>query len=203
MKSNEPSIILIELFVLFTQITSELADEALADLNVSSLRTCPVEHIPSSFGITTTVPGCNGHASFKLTYSGDTMPCDTLVELGRNSTLLIHEATFENNLSERARKVKHSTIAQAVEQSAKMNAKYTILTHLSQRYKILPWIDGDLDANTGIAFDNMELIEEDLGKLSALHPRIETMLPQHFKNNEERAALNKSRQMYRAQEFDV
>lgn len=153
----------------------------LAYLNLSSLQTCLVDHIESSFGISATIPTCTGNAPFKLTYSGDTNPCDSLVELGRNSTLLIHEATFENMLLEHAQRKKHSTIAQAIEQSEKMNAKYTILTHFSQRYTILPWIDGDLNENVGIAFDYMEVIEEDLCKLSALYPRMKIMFANHIK----------------------
>lgn len=185
---------------MFIQLTPFFVDDILARLDVSSLRTCAVDHIKSSFGISATIPGCNGNAPFKLTYSGDTMPCDSLVKLGQNSTLLIHEATFENALLERAQRTNHSTIAQAIEQSAKMNAKYTILTHFSQRYVCLPWIEGDLNTNVGIAFDNMEIVEDDLSKLSALHGPMKTMFANHLKNVEENATRNKVRQMYKDQE---
>lgn len=175
------------------------ANHLLAHLDLGSLQTCAVDHITSSFGISITASGCNGNAPFKLTYSGDTVPCDSLVQLGQNSTLLIHEATFENTLLDRAQQTKHCTISQAIEQSVKMNAKYTVLTHFSQRYPILPWIDGDLAANIGIAFDNMELVEEDLSKLSALHPRMKTMFANHFKQVERMAAIHKERQIYQNQ----
>lgn len=175
-------------------MATDLADDLLAHLNVSSLRTCSVDHIESSFGISTTISGCTtGHAPFKLTYSGDTVPCDSLVELGQNSTMLIHEATFENLLLANAQNTKHSTIAQAIEQSAKMNAKYTILTHFSQRYILLPWIDGELGANVGIAFDNMELVEEDLSKLSDFYPRMKVIFDSYFKLTEKGATRNMAR----------
>lgn len=192
-------IIIIMVCILFTQLNVDLADDMLAHLNVSSLRTCAVDHIASSFGISATISGCTGNAPFKLTYSGDTVPCDSLVELGQNSTLLIHEATFENMLLERAQETKHSTVAQAIEQGTKMNAKYTILTHFSQRYTILPWIDGILGANVGIAFDNMELVEADLCKLSALHPRMKVMFANHLKHIEKMAARNEARQAHKDQ----
>lgn len=149
--------------------------------------------------MSTTIPERSENAPFKLTYSGDTMPCDSLVKLGLNSTLLIHEATFENALLERAQNSKHSTIAQAIGQGVKMNAKYTILTHFSQRYAILPWIDDDLGANIGIASDNMEVIEQDLSELSAFRPRMEMIFSDHFRNIEKRAQHNKSRHMYQEQ----
>ena len=38
----------------------------------------------------------------KVTYSGDTIPCEALIELGKNSDVLIHEATFSQELSETA-----------------------------------------------------------------------------------------------------
>lgn len=66
---------------------------------------------------------------------------------------------------------RHSTVSQAIEQGRAMNAKYTILTHFSQRYKI-PWIDGELNDSVGIAFDNMEIIESDLCKLSGFYPKL-------------------------------
>jgi ribonuclease Z len=93
----------------------------------------------------------------KITYSGDTMPCDELITLGQDSTVLIHEATMEDELIEEAAFKMHSTISQAIEQGAKMNAQFTLLTHFSQRYAKLPRLNEDLNKNIGIAFDNMEV----------------------------------------------
>lgn len=107
--------------------------------------------------------------SFKLTFSGDTKLSDDLVELGRNSNLLIHEATFANEYADLATETSHSTVAQAIEHSQKMNAAYTVLTHLHQRFNQFPDIDTKRYPNIGIAFDNMELIESDLPNLSALY----------------------------------
>ena len=51
----------------------------------------------------------------KYSYSGDTLPCENLVEGGKNATLLIHEATMEDGLEEMAHAKGHSTIGQAID----------------------------------------------------------------------------------------
>lgn len=124
---------------------------------------------------------------FKLTYSGDTKPCDQLVQLGMNSTLLIHEATMEDELIEDALTKMHSTVSQAIEQSKKMNAKYTILTHFSQRYAKIPRIEQHLVDNVGIAFDNMEVISSDLVFLNILYPAMKKMFPEHWDEMEQKS----------------
>ncbi|MFW9973109.1 MAG: MBL fold metallo-hydrolase, partial [Candidatus Odinarchaeota archaeon] len=43
----------------------------------------------------------------KITYTGDLKPCDALIELGRDSDILIHEATFAKSLAEIAEEKKH------------------------------------------------------------------------------------------------
>ena len=44
-----------------------------------------------------------------------------------------------------------------------MNAKFTLLTHFSQRYAKLPIIDETSSSNVGIAFDNMRVNETNYG----------------------------------------
>lgn len=81
------------------------------------------------------------------------------IYLGKNSNLLIHEATMEDQLVFEARRKMHSTMSQAINIGKKMNAKFTILTHFSQRYAKIPYMpNDDLPSNVGIAFDNMEVI---------------------------------------------
>jgi len=71
----------------------------------------------------------------KVTYSGDTAPCKSLIELGKNSDVIIHEATFSKELSEVAKEKKHSTATDAAIDAKKMGAKQLILTHISTRYQ--------------------------------------------------------------------
>jgi ribonuclease Z len=71
----------------------------------------------------------------KITYSGDLSPTKSLIELGKNSDILIHEATFAENLAEVAKEKKHSTSIDAAMDAKEMNAKQLILTHISTRYQ--------------------------------------------------------------------
>ena len=71
----------------------------------------------------------------KVTYSGDTVPCENLIELGKNSDILIHESTFSKELSDIALEKKHSTSVDAAIDAKKMGAKQLILTHISSRYQ--------------------------------------------------------------------
>jgi len=70
----------------------------------------------------------------KVVYSGDTRPSEGLAELAEGADLLIHEATFDEILVERAVEDGHSTARQAAEVASKARAKRLILTHISSRY---------------------------------------------------------------------
>ncbi|MFX0001961.1 MAG: ribonuclease Z [Candidatus Hodarchaeota archaeon] len=71
----------------------------------------------------------------KITYTGDLKPCESLINLGRESDILIHEATYANALADIAEEKKHSTSVDAANDAKKMNAKQLILTHISARYQ--------------------------------------------------------------------
>lgn len=161
-----------------------LSKEKAARLGLCSLRTCVVVHCPNAFGVTMTI---NQDQPFKLTYSGDTKPCDTLTELGLNSTLLIHEATMEDELIDDALAKMHSTVSQAIEQGHKMNAKYILLTHFSQRYAKIPRIEKHLTDNVGISFDNMEVVLSDLNDLNMLYPAMKKIFPDHWDEMEQKS----------------
>lgn len=140
-------------------------------LGVQTLQTCRVPHFNRSYAVSLT---CGKQQQpFKVTFSGDTAPCDNLISLGQNSNLLIHEATYPDECIDQAAKNRHCTVAQAIKQSQQMNAKYTILTHFSKRYEY-PRIDRLKYRNIGIAFDFMELTENDLPRLHAIN--------QHYSN---------------------
>jgi len=71
----------------------------------------------------------------KIVYTGDTRPVKNLAEFAGNADLLIHDATFDDELWERAREDGHSTPSQAAETAKKAGAKRLVLTHISARYK--------------------------------------------------------------------
>lgn len=58
---------------------SELSAAALAALGALRVRTCRVAHCPNAFGLALHLLGG------KITYSGDTLPCDDLVKLGEGA----------------------------------------------------------------------------------------------------------------------
>ena len=70
----------------------------------------------------------------KIVYSGDTKPFKGFVQFALDADLLIHEATFDDELGEKALEDGHSTPGQAALQAKKAKAKLLVLTHLSARY---------------------------------------------------------------------
>jgi len=71
----------------------------------------------------------------KIVYSGDTRPTRELVRLAENADLLIHDATFDDQLKDRALEDGHSTPSQAAETAKEAGVKRLILTHISARYE--------------------------------------------------------------------
>jgi len=71
----------------------------------------------------------------KIVFSGDTRPTRELVKFAEKADLLIHDATFDDQLKERAGEDGHSTPSQAAETAKKAGVKRLILTHVSARYE--------------------------------------------------------------------
>ena len=67
-------------------------------------------------------------------YSGDTRPFKEFVKFASGADLLIHEATFDDALVEKAELDGHSTPSQAALQAKKARVKKLVLTHVSARY---------------------------------------------------------------------
>ncbi|HEY5327412.1 MAG TPA: ribonuclease Z [Mucilaginibacter sp.] len=70
-------------------------------------------------------------------YCSDTLYNERYFEQINNATLLYHEATFLNNMLERANGTRHTTALQAGEAALKTNAKKLLIGHFSARYKTL------------------------------------------------------------------
>jgi len=70
----------------------------------------------------------------KIVYTGDTRPFKGFVKFAASADLLIHDATLDEELSERAEEDGHSTPNQAAINAKKARAKRLILTHISARY---------------------------------------------------------------------
>jgi len=68
-------------------------------------------------------------------YSGDTRPCQRLLEAATGATVLYHDATFSESDSERAKSTYHSTALEAGRLARQAKVNTLILGHMSLRYK--------------------------------------------------------------------
>jgi ribonuclease Z len=138
-------------------------------VGLSSIQACPVEHCHGALAVAFTLP--NG---FKVAYSGDCRPSQRFAKIGEGATLLIHEATFDDELQSDAYAKKHSTTAEALAIGKKMKARRILLTHFSQRYQKIPVMDshGGKDQVAIVAFDYMRVKVGDFAKLEAFKPAL-------------------------------
>ncbi|KAH9844544.1 tRNase Z endonuclease [Teratosphaeria destructans] len=102
-------------------------------LNLADIRAVAVKHCLGARAVSVTFP-----SGFKASYSGDCRPCQAFSEIGQGSTVVIHEATFDDELRGDAEAKHHSTTSEALRVAQAMGAKTCILTHFSQRYQKLP-----------------------------------------------------------------
>ncbi|KAG7381661.1 Zinc phosphodiesterase ELAC protein 2 [Phytophthora pseudosyringae] len=98
-------------------------------LSISQLECVPVKHAHQSYAAVVTF--VNGA---KMAFSGDCRPSEKLGEKAKGAFLLVHEATFEDELAKEAKDKAHCTMAEAIEVGRQANARHLLLTHFSQRY---------------------------------------------------------------------
>ncbi|KUJ12700.1 tRNA processing endoribonuclease-like protein Trz1 [Mollisia scopiformis] len=146
-----------------------LSAEDTEKYGLTSIAACGVEHCFGALAVAFTFP--NG---FKVAYSGDCRPSHKFVKIGRDATLLIHEATFDDELQGDAMAKKHSTTSEALDVGRRMGARRILLTHFSQRYQKIPIMDshGGKDQVAIVAFDYMRCKIEDFVKLEAFKPAL-------------------------------
>ena len=102
-------------------------------------------------------PPRKGH---KITYSGDTMPCEEIINFAKDSTILIHESTYKAEDKDKADLHAHSTSVDAANIALNSNSKELILTHISTRYTEVDDLlkeAQEIFKNTKIAKDLMKL----------------------------------------------
>jgi ribonuclease Z len=85
----------------------------------------------------------------KVVLSGDTAPSERTKAIAHGADLLVHEATFVDEDSERAAETLHSTALAAAQLAAAAEVKMLALTHVSPRYS-----GGELRDEARIAFEN-------------------------------------------------
>lgn len=74
----------------------------------------------------------------KISFVFDTSYNKNIISFVKNSNLLVSEATFSQEDTEKARDHRHLTSTQAAEIAKKSNSEKLIITHLSQRYSKNP-----------------------------------------------------------------
>jgi ribonuclease Z len=95
----------------------------------------------------------------KIVYTGDTKPCDAVVEMARGCDVLIHDSTTALDLEEKANIYGHSSSRQAAEAAKKAGAAALFLTHISPRYDDTVQLEADAKAifeNSLVAMDFLE-----------------------------------------------
>ncbi len=71
----------------------------------------------------------------KIVYSGDTAPTPEMVDFARDADILIHEATADESLKEKANHYGHSTAKQAAQIAKDAGVRKLVLVHISPRYR--------------------------------------------------------------------
>ncbi|XP_035207675.1 zinc phosphodiesterase ELAC protein 2-like [Stegodyphus dumicola] len=158
------------------------AEELVASKNFENitLATVLVDHCPDAYGLIMT----HKTSKWKLVYSGDTMPCERLIAAGDGCSLLIHEATMEDELADEAVMKKHSTTSQAIQVGEMMKSKYTLLTHFSQRYAKVPVFSEKFHSYIGCAFDNMRVTPNELYILPLLIPALKCLFAEDIEEQQ-------------------
>ncbi|KAM7069555.1 zinc phosphodiesterase ELAC protein 2 isoform 2-T2 [Molossus nigricans] len=167
------------------EVSSPTVEKLISSLlricDLEEFQTCLVRHCKHAFGCALV------HTSgWKLVYSGDTMPCEALVQMGRDATLLIHEATLEDGLEEEAVEKTHSTTSQAIGVGTRMNAELIMLNHFSQRYAKIPLFSPDFNEKVGIAFDHMKICFRDFPTVPKLTAPLKALFAGDIEEMEER-----------------
>ena len=160
------------------------------------------QHLKETTGLTeiSTIPvkhramHCYGivlrHASgWSISYSGDTVPCKAMSEASKGVSVMIHEATIEDDQPAMAAAKGHSTFGQAVDVARTAGAENCLLTHFSQRYPKVARLgedagQGSSKTTVALSFDLMRVSIAELWKVERYRPAIEML----YEADEEAAA---------------
>lgn len=123
--SKEAEGILKEIMALYSTPTSILKFE-IAYVRPDELHIdhCKTDHKPLNYAYRLEVRGK------AVTCTGDTRPCDQVVELARDSDLLVHDCTYLSANEELGIIAKHSTPRQAMDDAKRARVSRLVLNHL-------------------------------------------------------------------------
>ena len=124
-----------------------------------------VFHCDESFGCFIENAYCeeDNENYFKISFSGDTRPINNFFNYTMNSSLLIHEGTFDDEMINDAKDKMHSTIKEAIELGKQNGSKHITLTHFSPRYiKTYPFMERFETEGVLLAHDYLTFYLSDL-----------------------------------------
>lgn len=131
---------------------------------LSRFEAIPVEHCRDASALVISFS-----TGWSLSYSGDCRPSINFAHAATGCTVMIHEATFDNNLDDHAVRKRHCTTAEALQVASDANVEHIILTHFSQRYPKainLNSVETRAKNKPIIAFDGMRVRWSNLSALS-------------------------------------
>jgi len=97
----------------------------------------------------------------KIVFSGDTAYSRNVVDAAKGADLLFHEATFMEDMREKAGEDRHSTVGDAAKVAKEAGVKKLILYHIGNRYKDMAAFEAEGKAvfpNLEAAKDRMEIL---------------------------------------------
>lgn len=111
-------------------------------LQITQLQCVPVKHAHLSYAAVITFQD-----SMKIAFSGDCRPSEEFAQAAHGTFLMIHEATFEDDLKQEAKQKAHSTTSEAIRIGQAAGAQHVVLTHFSQRYPKMPVLETATDSD--------------------------------------------------------
>ena len=70
----------------------------------------------------------------KIVYTGDTRPCEAVLEASMDADLLIHDGSFADEMADWAEESMHSTAGEVAALAKEAGVRKLVLTHISSRY---------------------------------------------------------------------
>lgn len=124
---------------------------------------CFLEECPKSSNHPLESKTTTAFKPWKISYSGDTRPCNNFSNFAYDSTVFIHEATFDDELQKDAQEKMHSTFEEAICIGEKNKSWRVVLTHFSPRYaKYVNWNSSFYDRKILMTHDFLSVNVSDL-----------------------------------------
>ncbi|ORX39176.1 hypothetical protein BD324DRAFT_618739 [Kockovaella imperatae] len=167
---------ILEANALSTILSQHSAALMMKDLGFVGFRSPKMRHRGWAWGLV-----LEHESGWKISYSGDTMPCHDFITSAYGSTLMIHEATLDDEHKQDALEKGHSTFSQALSVGYQAKAQNLLLTHFSQRYPRVARLKGDQKPGDGpelaIAFDLMSIKIRDMWRMQYYTDAFDTLFP--------------------------